>query len=197
MVSLSSTISSQYSPQEGKHQQSSRLFDKAFDCSYKCGIGLMWWLNWSVGSLVQEWCWDCRCLKSICEGKSIEWILFTRWNSLSPWPNLCGQCRMQKLIWEAHYSKVSSHFGIGKTIAILQRYFYWPKLRMMSFHIFNIALHFLLLILPIVNLVYIHHFLFLKNLGIQFLWTLCLVFLPPKEAMFVCMLWYISSQKWK
>ena len=30
----------------------------------------------------------------------------------------------KKLIWEAHYSKVVGHFKIGKTNAILQRYFY-------------------------------------------------------------------------
>lgn len=37
--------------------------------------------------------------------------------------------KRKKLIWEAHYSKVAGHFGIGKTTAILQKYFYWPKLR--------------------------------------------------------------------
>ena len=30
----------------------------------------------------------------------------------------------KKLIWEAHYSKVAGHFGMGKTTAILQKYFY-------------------------------------------------------------------------
>ena len=33
-----------------------------------------------------------------------------------------------KLIWEAHYSRVARHFGVDKTVAVLQKYFYWPKL---------------------------------------------------------------------
>lgn len=35
----------------------------------------------------------------------------------------------KKMIWEAHYSRVAGHFGIGKTTAILQKYFYWPKMK--------------------------------------------------------------------
>jgi hypothetical protein len=34
-----------------------------------------------------------------------------------------------KLIWEAHYSQVEGHFGVKKTVAMLQKHFYWPKLR--------------------------------------------------------------------
>jgi hypothetical protein len=34
-----------------------------------------------------------------------------------------------KLIWEAHYSRVAGHFGVEKTVAMLQKHFYWPKLR--------------------------------------------------------------------
>jgi hypothetical protein len=34
-----------------------------------------------------------------------------------------------KLIWEAHYSQVAGHFGIEKTVSVLQKHFYWPKLR--------------------------------------------------------------------
>jgi hypothetical protein len=34
-----------------------------------------------------------------------------------------------KLIWEAHYSRVAGHFGIEKTMAVLQKHFYWLKLR--------------------------------------------------------------------
>jgi hypothetical protein len=35
-----------------------------------------------------------------------------------------------KLIWEAHYSRVAGHFGIEKTVVVLQKHFYWPKLRL-------------------------------------------------------------------
>jgi hypothetical protein len=35
----------------------------------------------------------------------------------------------EKLIWEAHYSWATRHFGMEKTVVILQKHFYWPKLR--------------------------------------------------------------------
>ena len=34
-----------------------------------------------------------------------------------------------KMIWEAHYSRVAGHFGVEKTVAMLHRYLYWPRLR--------------------------------------------------------------------
>jgi hypothetical protein len=34
-----------------------------------------------------------------------------------------------KMIWESHYSRVEGHFGVKKTVAMLQKHFYWPKLR--------------------------------------------------------------------
>ena len=34
-----------------------------------------------------------------------------------------------KMIWEAHYSRTVGHFGVEKTVAVLQKYFYWPNLR--------------------------------------------------------------------
>jgi hypothetical protein len=34
-----------------------------------------------------------------------------------------------KMIWEAHYSRMAGHFGMEKTVAVLQKHFYWPKLR--------------------------------------------------------------------
>jgi hypothetical protein len=33
------------------------------------------------------------------------------------------------MIWESHYSQVVGHFAIEKTVAMLQRHFYWSKLR--------------------------------------------------------------------
>jgi hypothetical protein len=35
-----------------------------------------------------------------------------------------------KLIWEAHYSWVAGNFSIEKTMVVLQKHFYWPKLRL-------------------------------------------------------------------
>jgi hypothetical protein len=34
-----------------------------------------------------------------------------------------------KIILESHYNQVAGHFGMEKTVAILQKHFYWPKLR--------------------------------------------------------------------
>ncbi|KAH9314077.1 hypothetical protein KI387_022704, partial [Taxus chinensis] len=35
----------------------------------------------------------------------------------------------QKMIWEAHFSKTAGHFGVDKTLAVLQKHFYWPNLK--------------------------------------------------------------------
>ena len=34
-----------------------------------------------------------------------------------------------KLIWEGHYSGVTGHFNVEKTVVVLQKHLYWPKLR--------------------------------------------------------------------
>jgi hypothetical protein len=34
-----------------------------------------------------------------------------------------------KMLWEAHNSWVAGHFGIKNIVAMLQKHFYWPKLR--------------------------------------------------------------------
>jgi hypothetical protein len=34
-----------------------------------------------------------------------------------------------KLIWEYYYSRVAGHFGIEKRVAVMQKHFYWLKLR--------------------------------------------------------------------
>jgi hypothetical protein len=33
------------------------------------------------------------------------------------------------MIWESHYSQVPGHFDVEKTVAMLQKHFYWMKLR--------------------------------------------------------------------
>ena len=37
--------------------------------------------------------------------------------------------RQHKLIWETHYNKTVGHFGVAKTLVILQKYFYYPSLK--------------------------------------------------------------------
>jgi hypothetical protein len=34
-----------------------------------------------------------------------------------------------KMIWEADYNRVVGNFGVEKTMAVLQKHFYWMKLR--------------------------------------------------------------------
>jgi hypothetical protein len=34
-----------------------------------------------------------------------------------------------KMIWEAHYSGMTRHFGMEKIVDILQKHFYWPKIQ--------------------------------------------------------------------
>jgi hypothetical protein len=34
-----------------------------------------------------------------------------------------------KMISESHYSQVARHFSVENTVAMLQKHFYWPKLR--------------------------------------------------------------------
>jgi hypothetical protein len=34
-----------------------------------------------------------------------------------------------EMIWEAHYSRMVGHFGMEKTVVIIQKHFYWPKLQ--------------------------------------------------------------------
>jgi hypothetical protein len=44
--------------------------------------------------------------------------------------HLCVHMREHaKMIWESHYSRMERHFGVEKTMAVLQKHFYWPKLR--------------------------------------------------------------------
>jgi hypothetical protein len=33
------------------------------------------------------------------------------------------------MIWEAHYNRVAGHFGVEKTVVVLHKHFYWPKLQ--------------------------------------------------------------------
>jgi hypothetical protein len=45
-----------------------------------------------------------------------------------------------KMIWEAHYSRMAGHFGMEKTVVILQKHFYWPKIDRTSTSISDLAL---------------------------------------------------------
>jgi hypothetical protein len=73
------------------------------------------------------------------------------------------------IIREAHSSLIAGHFGVGKTMANLQRYCYWPKM--------NESVSRYVRYVPQVNVaieswVCILHFRFLLVLGKVFLWIL-------------------------
>ena len=51
---------------------------------------------------------------------------------------LTGEHR-QEIIWDAQYNKTEGHFGVSKTLVILQKYFYWPSLNLTSTSTFNRA----------------------------------------------------------
>jgi hypothetical protein len=43
--------------------------------------------------------------------------------------HLCVPTRERaKLIWEAHYTRVAGHFGVEKTVVVIQKHFYWPNI---------------------------------------------------------------------
>jgi hypothetical protein len=76
------------------------------------------------------------------------------------------------VIREAHTSLISGHFGVGKTIAQLQRYFYWPQMNRQFPSISKGVL-----CVPQVSLatkiwVYIHHFQYLLSHGKVSPWIL-------------------------
>ena len=41
-------------------------------------------------------------------------------------PN-CSLCDL--LVWESHSGGLMGHFGVAKTLAILQEHFYWPHIK--------------------------------------------------------------------
>jgi hypothetical protein len=44
--------------------------------------------------------------------------------------NICvPTSKCSNLIWESHYNRMARHFGMEKTMLVLQKHFYWPKLR--------------------------------------------------------------------
>jgi hypothetical protein len=95
-----------------------------------------------------------------------------------------------KLIWEAHYSRVADHFGIEKTVVILQKHFYWPK------SISNPALPVPLPSRPSRRKAYTPLCLFLRSRGSPSPWITCLVYCPPRTKMTVCLWSLIDFRRW-
>jgi hypothetical protein len=87
-----------------------------------------------------------------------------------------------KMIWEAHYSQVAGHFGIEKTVVILQKHFYWPKLRqdVSKYIISCTAMPFPSQ--PSRSKAYTPLFIFPRSLGNPSQWITCLIFPSTKQG---------------
>jgi len=66
--------------------------------------------------------------QALLEGKQVP--NFHPWDELLfHLGNICvPSSEHAKMILEVHYSQVARHFGVEKTMAVLQNYFYWMKL---------------------------------------------------------------------
>jgi hypothetical protein len=43
--------------------------------------------------------------------------------------HLCVPARERaNMIWESHHSQMEGHFGVGKTVVVLEKHFYWSKI---------------------------------------------------------------------
>ena len=103
---------------------------------------------------------------------------------------------MKKVLWEAHYRWVAGHFGIDKITAILQKYFYWPKMKHGIILYIESRLSCAIKNLQTIIWASIYHYLSLINHGILFQWTLCMGFHVAEGEMIVYMWWYIDFLKW-
>jgi hypothetical protein len=68
--------------------------------------------------------------ETLCHSNHVEELDYHVHNSLLyHLGKLCiPQGERINIIREAHSSLIAGHFGVGKTVANLQRYFYWPKM---------------------------------------------------------------------
>jgi hypothetical protein len=95
-----------------------------------------------------------------------------------------------KLIWEAHYSRTAGHFGVEKTMAVLQKHFYWPEASTRCCkYIRSCTSCAIAKPTPL--------FLLRIGLGSPSPWTTCLVCLQPSMGMTVSSWSLIDSLRWK
>jgi hypothetical protein len=94
-----------------------------------------------------------------------------------------------KMIWEAHYSRVTGHFWVKKTMVVLQKYFYWPNLRQDVEKYIKSCTACAIAKLTIKNKASILHCLPLVELGNPSPWITCRAFLLLSMTMtvFLCL----------
>ena len=73
----------------------------------------------------------------------------------------------ENIIKEKHYGSLAGHFGIDKTMDLVRRFYFWPKLQTEVRKFVESCLVCQRGNLILQMLVFTHHFLFLINLGIQ------------------------------
>jgi hypothetical protein len=132
-----------------------------------------------------------RCRHTSCRLSSLGWTVCHLGHLCVP------SSEHVKMIWEAHYSRVAGHFGMEKIVAVLQKYFYWPKLRQ------DVSKYIIMHLpvpspnLPLRNKGYTPLFLLLIGLGSPSPWITCLVYLQPSMVMTVSSWSLIDSLRWQ
>ena len=77
------------------------------------------------------------------------------------------------LVRKSHGGGLMRHFGVAKTIGVLQEHFYWPHMKRYVERICERCITCRNAKSRVQPLAFTHHFLFLVNLGLIFQWTLC------------------------
>jgi hypothetical protein len=101
-----------------------------------------------------------------------------------------------KMIWEAHYSRMAGHFGMEKTVVILQKHFYWPKLRQDVNKYIISCTPVPFPSQPSRSKAYTPLFLLPRSLGNPSQWITCLAFHPPSKEMIVYLWSLIGFRRW-
>jgi hypothetical protein len=102
-----------------------------------------------------------------------------------------------KMIWEDHYSRVAGHFGVEKTVAVLQKHFYWPKLRHDVGKYIRSCITYTIAKSPLRNRACTPLFLLLTSHGNPSQWTTCQASRPPRGAMVVFLWLLIAFPRWR
>jgi hypothetical protein len=97
------------------------------------------------------------------------------------------------MIWESHYNWVEGHFGIENTVAMLQKHFYWLKLRQ---DISGPTLPMLLPNRPLRNRACTPLFLLLTGHGNPSQYTTCQASRPPSGEMTIFLWLLITFLRW-
>jgi hypothetical protein len=98
----------------------------------------------------------------------------------------------ENIIWEAHYSQMAGHFGMEKTMVVLQKKIIGKNFDRTSTSILDIALSVPLPSHPSRRKSYTLLFLLPRGLGNPSRWITCLTIHPPSKEMIVYLCWLIG-----